>query len=309
MVTQNAANETGGGGGIVLGTGSTNYSVTNNFIAANFTAGNGGGIAHIGLSELGVIDAQHRGLQRVVHAGDRHQRRRHLHRRHAGGGGCVDAGQRQVDVTNNLIQGNAASGGDGGGVALLGFTNSDRVRLYNNMIANNVAGLAGGGISIDGRAAAAGNAAARSWTSCTTRSSTTTARARPGRRSAGPLTSTPQPAGIAGRGSDGARADRQLDRLAQPDLLLRTAARRDPGRDVRDRAGRPDRDPTQYAEIQITARPYWDLANLSGSQFSPIASVLSALTGPSSSANYLAGTNNVNYGANGNSADRLTAGS
>ncbi len=33
MVTQNASNETGGGGGIVLGTGSDNYSVTNNFIA------------------------------------------------------------------------------------------------------------------------------------------------------------------------------------------------------------------------------------------------------------------------------------
>ena len=56
MVTQNAADETGGGGGIVLGTGSTNYSVTNNFIAANFSAGNGGGIAHIGLSDGGVID-------------------------------------------------------------------------------------------------------------------------------------------------------------------------------------------------------------------------------------------------------------
>jgi hypothetical protein len=46
-------NETGGGGGVVLGTGSTSYSVTNNFIAANLSAGNGGGISHVGLSQLG----------------------------------------------------------------------------------------------------------------------------------------------------------------------------------------------------------------------------------------------------------------
>ena len=56
MVTANAANETGGGGGIVLGTGSSNYTVKNNFVAANLTAGNGGGIAHIGRSPVGVID-------------------------------------------------------------------------------------------------------------------------------------------------------------------------------------------------------------------------------------------------------------
>ena len=101
------------------------------------------------------------------------------------------------------------------------------------------------------------------------------------------------------RGQHVPGADRQLDRLAQPDVLLRavhTATRRP----LRDSAGWVA-GPTQYAEIQITARPYWDLANLSGSQFSPSATVLSSQTGPSSSANYLSGTNNVNYNVNGNS--------
>jgi hypothetical protein len=69
----------------------------------------------------------------------------------------------------------------------------------------------------------------------------------------------------------------------------------------------PNPGPTQYAEIQITARPYWDIANLSGGQFSPIATVLTALTQPGSSANYLSGNNNVSYNANGNSATDMTS--
>ena len=87
-VAQNASNETGGGGGVVLGTGSTNYSVTNNFIAANLSAGNGGGISHIGLSQLGVIDANTVVFNESFMQGIGHQRWRPLHRRHAGGGGC-----------------------------------------------------------------------------------------------------------------------------------------------------------------------------------------------------------------------------
>ena len=215
-------------------------------------------------------------------------------------------GSGTVDVTNNLIQGNAASGGDGGGVALLGFTTSDRVRLYNNVIANNVAGLAGGGISIDGLPTAGGTAV---WVDITHNTivdndSTGTAGAA---FSAGPLTSVPQPAGIAGRGSMTHVRIANSIVWHNRTFYFGPCTPSDPTQKCGIVPVSPTPGSTQYAEIQITARPYWDIANLSGGQFSPIATVLSALTGPSSSANYLAGTNNVNYGANGNSATDMTS--
>ena len=50
------ASTAAGGGGIVIGTGANNYQVANNFIAGNFTGGQGAGISHIGRSPGGVID-------------------------------------------------------------------------------------------------------------------------------------------------------------------------------------------------------------------------------------------------------------
>src|SRR5207342_526387 len=92
----------------------------------------------------------------------------------------------------------AAAGGDGGGVALLGFVGSDRVRLYNNMIANNVAGLAGGGLSIADVPGGNGTAIVDIvHNTIVDNDSTGTA----GGAFSSPLTSTPQPAGVVGRGS------------------------------------------------------------------------------------------------------------
>jgi hypothetical protein len=298
MVTQNAANEIGGGGGIVLGTGSTNYVVRGNYIAANLTAGNGGGIAHVGRSEVGVIDANTIVFNESFFQATGTN----------GGGifiggtpaaaGASTVGSGQVDVTNNLIQGNSAAGGDGGGVALLGFASSDRIHLYNNVIANNVAGLAGGGISIAGVPGGNPNNPIVDITHNTIVDNDSTGTA--GAAFASPLSSTPQPGGIAGRGA--------VSRVRIANSIIwhnRTfyfgACTPPPG----GRCGILPvgaSDPTQYAEIQITTRPYWDLANLSGDQFAPIASVLSSLSGPSSSANYLSGTNDTSYGANNNTA-------
>ncbi len=300
MVTQNAANETGGGGGIVLGTGSSNYIVKSNFVAANLTAGNGGGIAHIGRSEVGVIDGNTVVFNESFVQGIGTN----------GGGifiggtpaaaGASTPGSGGVDVTNNLIQGNAAAGGDGGGLALLGFVGSDRVRLYNNMIANNVAGLAGGGVSIAGLPGGNGNAIVDIvHNTIVDNDSTGTA----GGAFSSPLTSTPQPAGIAGRGS--------VTRVRIANSIVWHNRTFYFGRCTPPPGGRCGilpvgaSDPTQYAEIQLTNRPYWDLANLSGSQFAPISSVLSSLSGPSSSANYLAGTNDVTYAASNSAAAPL----
>jgi hypothetical protein len=64
-------------------------------------------------------------------------------------------GSGSVQVLANLIQGNSAAVGDGGGIRLAMVNGEDvaalpynTVDLFNNMIVNNVAGLAGGGISL-----------------------------------------------------------------------------------------------------------------------------------------------------------------
>ena len=281
--------------------GSTGYVVKNNFIAANLTAGNGGGIAHIGLSQVGVIDGNTVVFnESFVQATGTN-----------GGGifiggtppaaGASTLGSGQVEVTNNLIQGNAASGGDGGGIALLGFTSSDRVRLYNNMIANNVAGLAGGGISIEGVPTTAERR--RRGHRRTTRSSTTTARARPERRSP-PARSRPCRSRPASRdaGPHVARADRQLDRLAQPDVLLRAvhaATRRHAAGSCR--SGRPGsdavrRDPDHGAALLGSREPEREPVqpNRDGAVVADAGRAVRRTTSRA--------RNNVNYNANGNSA-------
>jgi hypothetical protein len=76
-----------------------------------------------------------------------------------GAEGGVTEGAGNVQVIGNLIQGNSAGAGDGGGVRLAGINGLDvdrrsntrrwyQVDLFNNLIVNNVAALAGGGISM-----------------------------------------------------------------------------------------------------------------------------------------------------------------
>ena len=176
LVAQNAGLDASGGGGIVLGTGSGNYRVYDNFVAANFTAGHGAGIAHIGSTATTVPEAAFAmptfwgattdvpSNQRNVGVIDRNTIVFNESFSQGvgtnGGGifvggtppaaGAPQLGSGDVRISNNLIQGNAASGGDGGGVALLGTSGQSNfhVNLYNNVIANNVAAFAGGGISL-----------------------------------------------------------------------------------------------------------------------------------------------------------------
>jgi len=169
----------GAGGGVSLCTGSDSYQLTSNYICGNFNQQEGGGVAHFGLSEGGLI-ADNRILfnESFLQA-----------QTVSGGGllitgapafGCpinpatgqpdpacltdptqvLSPGTGSLTVTRNLILGNAAEAGDGGGIRLNRVNGQDAasfpnqisrwhlVDLFNNMIAGNVSSLAGGGISL-----------------------------------------------------------------------------------------------------------------------------------------------------------------
>jgi hypothetical protein len=160
-ITQNSGlNEAGGG--ISLCTGSDSYQVTDNFICGNFAQGGGGGIGHQGLSDGGLIarnailfnESFQQGLTvnggGILIAGAAP----------LGGPGSLSPGAGSVTLDRNLIQGNAAGAGDGGGIRLSRINGLDvvahsnnsnqwyHVDILNTMIVNNVAALAGGGISL-----------------------------------------------------------------------------------------------------------------------------------------------------------------
>ncbi|MES9992211.1 MAG: right-handed parallel beta-helix repeat-containing protein [Candidatus Thiodiazotropha sp.] len=170
----------GSGGGISLYTGADAYRVQNNWICGNFSQGNGGGIAHLGLSRNGIIEDNTIIFNETF---------RQTPGSAPAGGGIYIAGQPgitpeaetglmlspgsgNVTVDSNLIRGNLAGAGDGGGIRVERVNGQDMpesrfyindqgeeaegpwvrgewyfVNLLNNMINNNVAGVAGGGIS------------------------------------------------------------------------------------------------------------------------------------------------------------------
>lgn len=148
------------GGGIALYTGSDGYQVYDNYICGNFAAGDGAGIGHVGLSDGGRI------ADNTINFNENFNQGQAIH----GGGiliggsapiavGEFTEGAGNVAVERNLILGNMAGAGDGGGIALR-QVNGQEVRvtgsllqgftidIFNNTIANNIAGTAGGGISL-----------------------------------------------------------------------------------------------------------------------------------------------------------------
>ena len=71
--------------------------------------------------------------------------------------GVLGPGAGNVDIVNNLIQGNLAGSGSGGGIRAWAFNGTDvsaggpatyELNLFNNMIVNNVAANSGGGVSL-----------------------------------------------------------------------------------------------------------------------------------------------------------------
>ncbi len=154
-----------GAGGIGIFTGATGYKIQDNYIMGNFTRGSGGGISHEGRSPGGLIANNVIAFNEVFYGvpganipftGD------------GGGifvagvlpvGGGLSAGAGSVTIVNNLIQGNLAGAGHGGGIRAASINGADvqasnnqndwyALDILNNVIVNNVAANAGGGVSL-----------------------------------------------------------------------------------------------------------------------------------------------------------------
>ncbi len=154
----------GAGGGLSILTGTDRYKVTDNFICGNFTTGDGAGIGHLGLSDRGKIEnnrilfnqsfsqANTRSGGGILIAGEP-------------GGNGLTLGSGDVKIISNLIQGNQAGAGHGGGIRTQYVNGQDilnsikdngkvrtkrwhTIKIENNMIINNVAGWSGAGISM-----------------------------------------------------------------------------------------------------------------------------------------------------------------
>ncbi len=167
-----------GAGGITFCTGADFYKFNFNWVCGNLSTGDGGGLAHIGVSYNGLITHNtflfNQSTNPTISTN---------------GGGVLVMGAPDADpacpgtadtdcvvapgavgpsdgvgpglaIDSNLIMGNAADAGSGGGLRLQNVNGSDvvafpttpanwwRVTVTNNIIANNVAGWDGAGISL-----------------------------------------------------------------------------------------------------------------------------------------------------------------
>lgn len=148
-----AANAGGAGGGLSIAAGTDYYRVTSNWICGNYASSDGGGIGHVGLSNHGLI------AKNYIIFNESYQQTGQQN----GGGIAIEGdiqgglGSGNVTIDSNLIQGNFARAGDGGGIRLQYINGQDAsypvgqrwsIRITNNMITNNLAGWAGAGISV-----------------------------------------------------------------------------------------------------------------------------------------------------------------
>ncbi|MEJ2453208.1 MAG: hypothetical protein P8103_03510 [Candidatus Thiodiazotropha sp.] len=162
LVTKNGGTD-GAGGGISLYNGADAYRVQDNWVCGNFSQGNGGGIAHLGVSNGGriehndVIFNESFSQANAVNGGGIF-----LGGKVALAAGGLSEGTGNVVVNANRIHGNLAGAGDGGGIAVVSASGMDIVNsqsgggnspydytqwwdvsIFNNIITNNVSGLAG----------------------------------------------------------------------------------------------------------------------------------------------------------------------
>lgn len=149
----------GAGGGLSICSGTDGYLVDHNFVCGNYGASDGGGIGHLGFSQGGTI-----AFNQVLF----NQSFQQTGPTHGGGiavvgeppiAGTVSLGTGDVTIDGNVIRGNLAEAGQGGGIRLQQVNGADvaafaqparwhRITVTNNLISNNVAGWAGGGVSL-----------------------------------------------------------------------------------------------------------------------------------------------------------------
>jgi hypothetical protein len=167
-----------GAGGVTISAGSDNYELDHNWIAANLTSSDGGGIAQMGLSFNGrihnnyVLFNQANNPTLPVDGGGivimGAQEDRTLPNGQECGGttdldcppGIGDGTGPGLVIDSNLILGNSAEDGSGGGLRLRQNNGTEvaafpktpanwyDITVTNNIIANNVAGWDGGGVSL-----------------------------------------------------------------------------------------------------------------------------------------------------------------
>jgi len=150
----------GAGAAISMCTGTDNYLVNFNFVCGNFGMGDGGGIGHIGVSWKGEISNNWILFNQTSNQSATTSGGGLVIEGETGTGTTLSLGTGDVTVDSNLIQGNHAKDGHGGGVRLQDVNGADvarnpnltgywwQVNLTNNIIVDNVAGWAGGGISL-----------------------------------------------------------------------------------------------------------------------------------------------------------------
>ena len=177
-----------GAGGVTINTGSDYYKLTNNWVCGNLSSGDGGGVSHIGFMKNGDIEHNTIIFNQSTNPSIT-----------TNGGGLLVMGAPDADpvtcgvstdldcvptpatimpsdgsgpgliVNANLILGNAADSGSGGGLRIQHVNGTDvlnipngaaacsadlknclwnSVNVTNNIIVNNVAGWDGGGISL-----------------------------------------------------------------------------------------------------------------------------------------------------------------
>jgi hypothetical protein len=162
-----------GAGGVSFCTGADNYEFNYNWICGNLSTGDGGGVAHLGFIWNGEMQHNtiifNQSINPTIPTN---------------GGGLIVMGTPDPDpvcgtmqdqdcppglsdgvgpgnvINANLIMSNGAESGSGGGLRIQGANGTDvatfpsqpdnwhRVRVTNNIIANNVAGWDGGGVSV-----------------------------------------------------------------------------------------------------------------------------------------------------------------
>ncbi len=151
----------GAGGGVSLCTGTDYYEVTDNIICGNFNVGSGGGIGHLGKSLNGLIARNLIIFNQCFDQGTNPTGGGiYISGGASPGGTGLTPGSGSVVIDGNTIQGNQAGAGDGGGISAQFINGQDVVdaagnarywntlTIVNNVIANNMTGLAGGGIAL-----------------------------------------------------------------------------------------------------------------------------------------------------------------